>query len=115
MTRSPRLTFRRVLRLGNAADFNEALRARPVSSGPHFQVFRLPGGSGARLGIIVGKRFVARAVDRSKLKRMIRELFRTRRFELSASDHVVRVRNAIPTVDTTSLRLEMEGLLGLQR
>jgi ribonuclease P protein component len=112
---APRLTFRRVLRLGDAADFGAALHARPVSAGPHFQVFRSPSRVGARLGIIVGKRFVSRAVDRNKLKRMIREMFRTRRYDLAASDHVVRVRDSIRSADTASLRVELENLLGLQR
>lgn len=50
-----------------------------------------PNGKGvARLGLIVGKRVLRRAVDRNRIKRVIRESFR-RRTELPAVDVVVRV------------------------
>lgn len=48
---------------------------------------------GPRLGLIVGKRFLRRAVDRNRAKRMIRESFRQAR-DLPAMDIVVRV--AVP-------------------
>ena len=45
----------------------------------------------ARLGMIVAKRLLARAVDRNRVKRCIRESFRQVRAELPACDFVVRL------------------------
>jgi ribonuclease P protein component len=109
----PRLTFRRSQRLAGSAEFALALRARPVHNSPHFQVFRPLSEAGPRLGIIVGKRFIARSVDRSRVKRLIRECFRTRRPGLPQADYVVRVRNPVKMIDVAMLRSELEGLLGL--
>lgn len=45
----------------------------------------------ARLGMIVSRRFLPRAVDRNRLKRWIREMFRQRQETLSSGDFVVRL------------------------
>ena len=106
-----RLTFRRSQRLLTAVEFALALRARPVEVSQHFQVFRPSSERGPRVGVIVGKRFIPRAVDRNRLKRLIRECFRTRRFELAPADYVVRVRNPLKVIDAPALRRELESLL----
>jgi ribonuclease P protein component len=110
---APRLRFGRSQRLLTAAEFACALAARPAEVSTHFQLFRPHNGGGPRLGIIVGKRFIARAVDRSKVKRVIRECFRTRRVELAAADYVVRVRTPVRVIHPASLRAELELLLKL--
>lgn len=108
-----RLRFRRPQRVLAAAEFTLALRARPVEVSAHFQLFRPHNERGPRLGIIVGKRFIARSVDRNRVKRLIRECFRTRRFELPPADYVVRVRNPVKSMDASALRTELENLLQL--
>jgi ribonuclease P protein component len=45
----------------------------------------------ARLGFIIPKRVVARAVDRNRLKRVLREWFRQNRVRLGSRDLLVRV------------------------
>lgn len=49
------------------------------------------GESGARLGLIVGKRQLKRAVDRNRVKRVLRETFRVNRSTLPAVDIVVQL------------------------
>lgn len=44
-----------------------------------------------RLGMIVAKRLLARAVDRNRVKRCVRESFRQVLLELPACDFVVRL------------------------
>jgi ribonuclease P protein component len=112
---APRLRFRRAQRLLLATEFALALRARPVEASPHFQLFNPRHERGPRLGIIVGKRFVPHAVDRNRIKRLVRECFRHRRFELPPGDYVVRVRNPVTGMDAPALRAELLGLLKLER
>ena len=45
----------------------------------------------ARIGLVIGKRAVRRAVDRNRAKRVLRETFRTRRLELPCVDIVVQL------------------------
>ena len=45
----------------------------------------------ARLGLVVGKKLLKRAVDRNRLKRVVRENFRLRRLQLPSYDLVVRL------------------------
>ncbi len=47
--------------------------------------------SEARLGVVVGKKLLKRAVDRNKVKRIIREQFRMQRPSLPVCDLVVRL------------------------
>jgi ribonuclease P protein component len=46
----------------------------------------------ARIGIITSKRVAARAVDRNRAKRLVREAFRQIRHRLGAVDVVVQLR-----------------------
>ena len=45
----------------------------------------------ARLGLVVGKKAIARAHARNRVKRIIRDRFRRERFRLGGVDLVVRV------------------------
>ncbi len=64
----------------------------------------------ARLGLIVGKRAVAKAHERNRLKRVAREAFRLKRSELPALDIVLQVRGPI---DSRTLRSKLEDMLNL--
>ena len=57
--------------------------------------------SGARLGLIVGKRQLKRAVDRNRVKRVLRETFRVNRSTLPAVDIVVQLADR-PSNDSMS-------------
>jgi ribonuclease P protein component len=45
----------------------------------------------ARLGMVIAKRLLPRAVDRNRIKRCVRETFRLQRQDLPACDFVVRL------------------------
>jgi ribonuclease P protein component len=107
-----RFTFRRTQRLATPDEFSQALRARPAAVSAHFQIFRHASERGARLGIVVGKRFIARSVDRNRIKRLIREVFRTRRAQLLPMDNILRTRSPILVWDVGALRAEIDGLFG---
>jgi ribonuclease P protein component len=56
-------------------------------------VFARPNGlAHARLGILTGKKVAPRAVDRNRMKRIVRETFRAWRDRLPGLDVLVRLR-----------------------
>ena len=63
---------------------------------------------GARFGLIVPKRLAHRSVDRSRLKRILREWFRHNSARLAGRDCVVRLT---APADERSLVVEIERLL----
>lgn len=80
-------------RLTRKQQFDRVLNARmiQVRRGP-FRVYAAVNCEGvARLGMIVGKRQAKRAVDRNRIKRALREAFRTRASLLSGLDVVVQL------------------------
>jgi ribonuclease P protein component len=60
---------------------------------------------------MVSKRVVRRAVDRSLLKRLVRETFRRRQQELAGFDVLVRPRLNLPADDLRAARAELRNLL----
>ena len=101
----------REARLRRAADF-AALRhsAGRLSSGS----FRIRFGSNeagvARLGLAISKRVSKRAVDRNRIKRVIRESFRHARLDLPAVDILVMARESARDADLATLRDELTRL-----
>jgi ribonuclease P protein component len=65
----------------------------------------------ARLGLIVGRRVAARAVDRSLAKRLAREEFRKVRAALPGLDVVVRLRLVVARGERIAARKELRELL----
>jgi ribonuclease P protein component len=76
-------------RLRRASDF-AALRNAERWQGRHFLLrwLRLPEGN-ARLGLAVSRKVSKRAVERNRIKRVVRESFRAEREELPALDILV--------------------------
>jgi len=85
-------------------------------AGRQLHIYGRPNGiSDARLGVIVGKRLMPRAVDRNYCKRLVREMFRRECGALKGFDFVVRLQSgALPRPQT--VRVELRELLsGLLR
>ena len=59
--------------------------------------------SHARLGMAVPKRQLKRAVDRNRIKRLIRESFRKHQAQLQGLDVVVLVRHGIVKLDNETV------------
>lgn len=62
-----------------------------------------------RLGVIVSKRNAKKAVDRNRVKRVIRESFRLCKLDLPNNDYVICLRN-MKAVDKTALRKSVDTL-----
>jgi ribonuclease P protein component len=79
----------------------------------HVTLNHAPNGLGrARLGLVVGRRMVKRAVGRNLIKRIAREAFRSVGPRLGALDVVLRVSKPMAEIERRRLRLEIDGLLG---
>lgn len=87
-------SFARRYRLTKTDEFSSVFGFRKAIRGTwlmlHYQP-RPEGHTDARLGLVVGKKLLKRAVDRNRLKRIVRERFRLRRADLPAYDLIVRL------------------------
>jgi ribonuclease P protein component len=64
----------------------------------------------ARLGMSIAARILRRAVDRNRLRRLIRESFRVNQLSLPPIDIVIGVRAGVLTADNARLRSALEKL-----
>lgn len=100
-------------RLRQKAEFEHLLRqgARRSLGGYTFYLARRDAGS-ARLGMLVSRKHSARAVERNRIKRCIREAFRLEREALGALDLLVRPPYGIkPSAQMISRLRELFGTL----
>ena len=79
-------------RLVNKADFDRVFADNQRAKTDYVMVMARPNQVGyPRLGMVIAKRLLARAVDRNRVKRCVRECFRQAMPELPACDFVVRL------------------------
>lgn len=99
-------------RLSKAEEFNAVFAVRRRLSSPHFQLsYRPNDGRTARLGVVVAKKHVVRAVARNLIKRICRESFRSFRENLPQCDIVLRLSAPPQRVDRSMLRSEIDALM----
>lgn len=85
--------FPRSRRVLDAAAFTRVFKNAQRKSFGRWSVFQCNVGLPyARMGVIVGKRAVKRAVHRNQLKRWVREQFRLSSSTLTPYDYVIRLR-----------------------
>jgi ribonuclease P protein component len=104
--------FHRRARLAGGSAFGVLLRSRRSARSERFLVQAVANGEEfARLGVVVGKRVAKRAVDRSLLKRLVREIFRRQQHELGGFDLLVRLRRVVAADEIVAAREELRRLL----
>jgi ribonuclease P protein component len=97
-------------------DFSSVFSFRKAIRSANFLLHYRPRGGGqtdgARLGLIIAKRYLRRAVDRNLVKRLVREIFRIWRSKLPCCDLIVRlaVKLDLP-IDRRALAGEIQNLL----
>ena len=112
-------TFARRYRLTKTDEFSSVFGFRRAIRGKwlmlHYQP-RPEGNTEARLGGVVAKKLLKRAVDRNRVKRVVREQFRLRRAALPGIDLVVRLAVKPGPLDGAQLATDFLALLDkLQR
>ena len=114
----PRATLPPEARLHRPSEYAAALKGRRLARGAFFIVSAAPTGAsmnnptyadsappaGARLGLVIAKRYAPRAVTRNALKRVVREAFRAQRQALPARDYVVRLQSRVAPVSLSALK-----------
>lgn len=89
------------MRLLNAADYERIFERAHKSSGKSLTVLARGGGQqAARLGLAIPAKQIRRAVDRNRVKRLIRESFRRHQAVLQGLDVVVIARSGLAGKDS---------------
>tara|TARA_B110000438_G_C15625934_1_gene568730 strand:- start:165 stop:536 length:372 start_codon:yes stop_codon:yes gene_type:complete len=95
-------------RLTEATDYRALLRQRPASD-DCFRLVVKPNPFGyARLGLTVSRRTAARAVDRNRIKRLVRESFRAAQNRIAGNDVLVMARRQAVSTSNKTLRDSLE-------
>jgi ribonuclease P protein component len=107
--------FPKQYRLIRTDEFSSVFGFRRSVKSRHFLLHYRPRNAkeddGARLGLVIAKRFVRRAVDRNLLRRLCRENFRLLRPHLKAYDFILRVAGKPSVVDRQAMAAEIRQLL----
>jgi len=108
-------TFPKHYRLIKTDEYSSVFGFRRALKSRHFLLHYRPRGvdevSGARLGLVVAKRFLRRSVDRNLVRRLAREQFRLMRAELRSSDFVLRLAVKPSALDRQAMAQEIHALL----
>jgi ribonuclease P protein component len=98
--------------LHNPEEFSSVIRFRCSASSELLQIFVKPNGLlQARLGLIVAGKIERLAVNRNRVKRILREVFRERQQEWAGLDVVMRLRCRVGPNDTLRMMAEAEKLM----
>jgi ribonuclease P protein component len=101
----------REARLRRAADFAAMRQGSGRLGGRCFSVrYRANGLDQARLGLAISKRVSKRAVERNRIKRLLRESFRRHRHELPPMDLLVMARESAVSLPGPQLLAEIDAL-----
>jgi len=103
--------FPAAARVLTSAEFERVFKHGKRTAAPLMALHLLPGGEGARLGLVVSRKVDKRAVARNRIKRVVRETFRHCREALPAGAYVVLARNGAAQCDNAELRLTLTRLL----
>ena len=98
-------------RLRGAAVFAAVFRRGQRFEGERFQLVAVPATGEGRIGYVIGKKLLARAVDRNRLKRTLREAIRARRPAMNAFDVIVRLRRPCASKDLAAALADASALL----
>ena len=106
-------SFPRTSRLTRAADYRSVFQANTRVSDDCFTLLvALRDTTQSRLGLAVSKKQIKRAVDRNRIKRIIRQSFRLHQNQLPGVDVVVMVRCKILQLSNREVFSRLHNLWG---
>jgi ribonuclease P protein component len=96
-------------RLSNPSEFKAVFQAGRKISSCHFAIhFKKNQCANSRLGIIIAKRNIRKAVLRNRIKRIVRESFRLNQSELGSLDVIIVVYSAFASLTRQMMRKKMD-------
>ena len=99
-------------RLRSKPEFDSVFESRNKFYGDHFLVYyRYNGCSHSRIGLIVAKRNVRLAVERNRVRRLLKEHFRQQPPALRSTDVVFIAKKGINTIENKELSQCIQILL----
>ena len=105
--------FGRESRLLTGSQFRDVFQYRKPVHGRYFSIHSVPNHLGySRIGLAVSKKVSRRAVQRNRIKRQAREVFRHNQIELQNRDFVVVAKVGCAAQETSVLRRELVKLWG---
>ena len=101
-------------RLTGAGAFEEVFRTGWRSEGEFLQLVSAPNARPCgRVGFVIGSKALPRAVDRNRVRRMLRVVLRDARAALCGLDLIVRVKRSVPRSEFAQIVGEARRLLAL--
>jgi ribonuclease P protein component len=102
-------SFTRELRLLDAKQYKYVFaKAKRFGNNNFTLLVRLNKEEHARMGLAIAKKAVKRAVDRNRIKRIIRESFRLVQHDLPNIDVVIMCRTSATALDKTEIRHQFD-------
>ena len=111
--KSPDCRLPKSARLSDAKVFVQLLQGRRKASGSLELAMRpradelVDRAPGARLGVVVGRKNLPRAVDRNTVKRIVREAFRQERMAMPPRDMLFRLRQRLTQVPRVQWKVDV--------
>ncbi|AUD58472.1 ribonuclease P protein component [Shewanella sp. NKUCC05_KAH] len=104
-------TFSRELRLLTPAQFKSVFSNPIKASSAEITLLAIPNTEQhPRMGLTVAKRYVKRANQRNRIKRVIRDSFRLNQHDIPHLDIVVLVRNGVMEMENAEINKLIEKL-----
>lgn len=110
MTETSENTFPKSIRLLNAKDYSNVFSSVDIKLSTQFFtcLAKKQPSSCPRLGIIVAKKNVRLAVSRNRIKRLLRESFRTHKHDIPSYDIVMLAKHSSNQADAEKLSKELQ-------
>lgn len=111
-TSMPAELFSSDYRLRKSADFKAVFKNTKIRVSTEYLLLlaRENGLDHPRLGLVVAKKNVSKAVQRNRIKRNLRESFRYSKAHLASFDLVLLCRGGIDKLDNSSIRMALAEL-----
>ena len=103
--------FNRESRLLTPGDFQTVFKNASRYSSKHFTILITANSSGNnRLGLAIAKKRVKLAVQRNRIKRLVRESFRLNQHDLPSIDIVVMVKSGIDALENEEINHQIVSI-----
>jgi len=101
-------------RLTGSGAFDTVFRAGRRSEGQYLQLVAMAAAPvGGRVGFVIGRKALPRAVDRNRVRRMLRVVLREARPTIAGLDVIIRVKHAAPRSEFRQIVMEAARMLAM--